>query len=163
MLVASRSKQFWNTKTVKYCSILMHQYLGLEIHFSFLFGFFFIIIVHVYQVINSLSPVCSYAIRKIPMDGCRITFSLQPHVIQHPSIGIFLYCVNKQWITNIIPQEQGFFLLTCLHIPITPTRWFLCFLLFISQEPCSPLLHFVHTCNGETHLPGPCPGSLCIS
>ena len=60
-------------------------------------------IFHVYQVINSLSPVCSYAIRKIPMDGCHITIDLQPHVIRHPSIGIFPYCVNKQGqgITNI--------------------------------------------------------------
>ena len=70
--------------------------------------FVFIIIVHVYQVINSLSPVCSYAIRKIPMDGCRITFSLRLHVIQHPSIGISPYCVNKQGITNNIyhPNDQ---------------------------------------------------------
>ena len=64
--------------------------------------FVFCHIVNVYQVINSLSPVCSYAIRKIPMDGCRITFSLRLHVIQHSSIGIFPYCVNKQGITNII-------------------------------------------------------------
>ena len=49
--------------------------------------FVFIIIVHVYQVINLLSPVCSYAIRKIPMDGCRITFGLLPHMIQtHPQV-----------------------------------------------------------------------------
>ena len=39
---------------------------------------------------------------KIPMDGCRITFSLRLHVIQHSSIGIFPYCVNKQGITNNI-------------------------------------------------------------
>ena len=36
------------------------------------------------------------------MDGSRITFSLQLHVIQQPSIGIFPYCVNKQGITNSI-------------------------------------------------------------
>ena len=40
-------------------------------------------------------PVCFYVIWKIPMDGCRIL------LIQHPSIGIFPYCVNKLGITNI--------------------------------------------------------------
>ena len=38
------------------------------------FAFVFIVIIHVYQVINSLSSVCSYAIQKIPLDGCRIKF-----------------------------------------------------------------------------------------
>ena len=67
-------------------------------------GLFFVfnILVHDYQVIDSFSPVCSYAIRKIPMDGCCITFRLRLHVIQHPSIGIFPYYVNKQGITNSI-------------------------------------------------------------
>ena len=60
-------------------------------------------------MINLLSPVCSYAIRKIPMDGCRITFSLRLHVIQHPSIGIFPYCVNKQGITNNIKWRAKYF------------------------------------------------------
>ena len=53
-------------------------------------------------MISSLFPVCSYAIQKIPMDGYRITFGLRPNVIQHPSIGIFPYCLNKQGITNNI-------------------------------------------------------------
>ena len=39
---------------------------------------------------------------KIPMDGCHITFGLWPHVIQHPSIGIFPYYMNKQGMTNIL-------------------------------------------------------------
>ena len=78
----------------------------------------FIITVHVYQVINSLSPVCSYAIQKIPMDGCRITFSLWPHVIQHPSIGIFPYCVNKQ---GIIPPTADF-RLTPFTLLMTPSN-----------------------------------------
>ena len=47
-------------------------------------------------------------LRKIPMDGCRITFGLWPHVIQHPSIGIFPYCVNKQGITNGIKYSIYF-------------------------------------------------------
>ena len=69
---------------------------------------FFIIIIHIYQVMNSLSPVCSYAIRKIPMDGCRITFGLWPHVTQHPSIGIFPYCMNKQGMINSISTHISY-------------------------------------------------------
>ena len=59
-------------------------------------------------MINWLSRVCSYAIRKIPIDGCHITFGLRPHVIQHPSIGIFPYSMNKQGITNSIRQFKTF-------------------------------------------------------
>ena len=70
------------------------------------FFFFFFFFRFMYQVINLLSSVCSYAIWKIPMDGCRITFGLWSHVIQHPSIGIFPCCVNKQGITNSIPLRQ---------------------------------------------------------
>ena len=58
-------------------------------------------------MINSLSPVCSYAIRTISMVGCCITFGFQPHVIQHPTIDIFPYCMNKQGITNSMQTASG--------------------------------------------------------
>ena len=54
----------------------------------FVFFVFLIIIIQVYLVINLLSLVCSYTIRKIPMDGCHITFGLWPYVMQHPFIGL---------------------------------------------------------------------------
>ena len=33
MLVVFRSSQYWNTKMVQYCPILVYQYLGLKIYF----------------------------------------------------------------------------------------------------------------------------------
>ena len=57
-------------------------------------------------MINSLSPVLLTQYGKYLCDGCRITFGLRPHVIQHPSIGIFAYCMNKQGITNSIQTRD---------------------------------------------------------
>ena len=50
------------------------------------------------------------------MDGCSITFGLWPHVIQHPSIGIFSYCVNKQRITNSISLLDAFVNYACYFV-----------------------------------------------
>ena len=70
-----------------------------------------------------LSPVCSYAKRKIPMDGCRIAFGLRPHVIPHQSIGIFPYhlvymntsilLVESQVISNRITGFKSKNILKC--------------------------------------------------
>ena len=54
-----------------------------------------------------------HTIRKISMVGCRITFGLWPHVIRHPTIDIFPYCMNKQGITNNITGFKSKNILKC--------------------------------------------------
>ena len=69
--------------------------------------------IHVYWMINSLSPVCSHAIRTILMVWVRITRGFQPRVIRTQTINIFSYCMNKQGITNSITNA-----INCIEVTL---------------------------------------------